>query len=494
MLGSRSSVTVSKRRKKIATCVTIPRDRGQRRENIHITTPIRFTADGAARISVRTIAEAGVIVVTARGRCGRPDVFTFGDLALGRHSAGAETRRPTRRTAEFGRGSVERRADRASAKAGTWSRSSAGQKAGNLGSGEQPTMTAYPNDNARRQRGATTIFLAVLLVALFGFSALVIDLGLALVTKTELQNTSDAGTLAGARELALVYKEKGQYTSYKDYTLSSSDKARIQSKMSSITQANTAAGETVSILASDVVYGTYDNSTGTIKAQEKGVKAVELKSRRDETINGELQLSTARVLGIPTLGVDATSAAALSPLGTVPAGYGEIPIGISSYWFDSHSCENDRTIKFYPTGSMDGCAGWHTFEEMPANASRLKTILNGLEAGTYSSPETTAGETYYNFTGGAVASRFPDMKSLYDAKKDANGDWLVTVPVYQQNSCSNPNGSTLIIGFAKARVYGIETAPSSTILAEVQCGIVEEGQGGGPNDYGTLYGLPGMVR
>ena len=57
------------------------------------------------------------------------------------------------------------------------------------------------------ERGAVAIIMAVAIVALVGIAALAIDIGSALVTKAELQNVSDAGTLAGTRELAIIYKE-----------------------------------------------------------------------------------------------------------------------------------------------------------------------------------------------------------------------------------------------------------------------------------------------
>lgn len=53
----------------------------------------------------------------------------------------------------------------------------------------------------RRQRGALVIMLAASLVALFGFLALVIDLGRTYLVRTELQNAADAAALAGAKEL-----------------------------------------------------------------------------------------------------------------------------------------------------------------------------------------------------------------------------------------------------------------------------------------------------
>ena len=355
-------------------------------------------------------------------------------------------------------------------------------------------MDSKHGTDRRSERGVFVIFAAIAIVALLGICAMVIDIGMGLVTKSELQNVSDASTLAGARELAKIYDSYGPYVSYKDHALTSAEKSQIQSKMATYASANKAAGAPVSILASDIVYGKWYNATGTVKAADKGVKAVSLKSRKDETANGALSTWMARAIGVNTLSVSATSGAGLSPLGTVPAGYGEIPIGISQHWFEMHSCETSRQIKFYPTGDEAGCAGWHTFTEYPASSAELKTVLNGLQSGSFTAPATTAGQTYYNFTGGAVASRFSDMKSLYDAKKVGNGDWLVTVPVYQDTSCANPSGSTLVVGFAKARIYGVTEAPSKSIQAEVQCDVVTAGGGNGPNDFGTLYGSPGMVQ
>lgn len=53
----------------------------------------------------------------------------------------------------------------------------------------------------RHQRGAVAIMFGLLVFLLFGFMALVIDLGRTYVVRTELQNASDAAALAGAQKL-----------------------------------------------------------------------------------------------------------------------------------------------------------------------------------------------------------------------------------------------------------------------------------------------------
>lgn len=356
------------------------------------------------------------------------------------------------------------------------------------------TLPRFAATGRRGERGAVGILLAVVIVAMLGVAAFVIDIGRGLVTQAELQNAGDAGTLAAARELSLIYQALPSTTSNRTYELTSADKARILGKASEWTSQNEAGNVPVSLLASDLVYGTYDTATGAITPSSTGVRAISLRARRDASANGVLQTTLGRVLGINELSVRATAAAALTALGTLPPGAGDIPVGISSYWFENHECGPDSTIKFYPTGSMDGCAGWHTFDDYPANAHKLGTILNGLRSGAYESPETTAGETTYNFIGGSVAVRFNEMKALYDANKDADGNWSVLVPVYQSSNCSNPSGPITIVGFARARIFSVKTAPSMSITANVECGVVDIGSGNGPNDYGVLFSRPAMVQ
>ncbi|MFN2428232.1 MAG: hypothetical protein ABR587_17490, partial [Candidatus Binatia bacterium] len=105
--------------------------------------------------------------------------------------------------------------------------------------------------------------------------------------------------------------------------------------------------------------------------------------------------------------------------------------------------------------------------------------------------------THYNFTGGTVASRFSDMRSLYESKKDAAGNWTVTIPVYESSNCSNPSGPILIVGFARATIYEVVDAPENTISAHVECGIFDAGvlgEGGGANDFGTLVATPLVIQ
>jgi hypothetical protein len=130
--------------------------------------------------------------------------------------------------------------------------------------------------------------------------------------------------------------------------------------------------------------------------------------------------------------------------------------------------------------------------------------LKGLQNGTFQSPETTAGITQFDFSGGTHSSpTFDEMKALFDQMKVLNdgvidndtdsGTWTTAVPVYDSNDCSNPNNVITIVGFATVKIWQVSGPPSHTIWADVLCDNVEPGRGSG-GLYGTKGSIPGLVQ
>ena len=103
-------------------------------------------------------------------------------------------------------------------------------------------------------------------------------------------------------------KELAPGVSYKSYTLTSTDQARIRDKASEFSLANQAGKTSVSIVNADLVMGTYDPASGEITPTNTGVRAVSLRTRRDEVANGELPVALASVMGIQSVAIRATSA------------------------------------------------------------------------------------------------------------------------------------------------------------------------------------------
>ena len=273
-------------------------------------------------------------------------------------------------------------------------------------------------------RGVAAPVIAVLLVVLIAMASFVTDLGFAWVTKNELQNIADAAALAGTRQLGLVYE--GLTPQERENTsriLTSDEKARIVTAVLTVGSLNKAGGKDGITIetTSDVSLGTWNFATKTLTHTLVRPTAVTVTVRRDQKANGPIATVFATVIGHSELQVRATGTAALGPLGSMPPGAAGFPVGISKRWFEEGRQCGD-SIKFHPTGTLEGCAGWHTFTEGPASASGLKKILTGLRNDTYDSPEIIAGQTQLEFSGGSLSSVFDEMKALYEAKKrSSNG-------------------------------------------------------------------------
>ena len=342
------------------------------------------------------------------------------------------------------------------------------------------------------QKGAVVIFIAVAMVLLLGFAALAVDIGYMLVAKNELQNIADAAALAATRQLGVFYEDM-TYEEQQGYTCDPEDIVPIPVNLA---QQNRAAGMGITILYSDVVIGRWNSSTHTLSPTLDQPDAIRVTARRDAGANGPITTFFARILGIDTAAISADATAALTGQSTAGPGELEIPVGISRQWFQEGFC--DQPIKFYPTGGMEGCAGWHTFDSWPSNASKLREILEGMtpEDPDFIAPETIAEDSQFVFIGGNLATAFDEMEALYDAKKDADGNWETLVVVYDRDDCSNPTGNITIVGFATAIITGVNGSsddPPHTIFAHVICENVEFGRGSGGN-YGTYGSIPGLVE
>lgn len=349
----------------------------------------------------------------------------------------------------------------------------------------------------KNEKGVVAIIVAISLVMFIGFTALAVDIGYLMVTRNELQNVADAAALAATRQLGVIYKDM----SYEEQRASVCDPATIVTVANAVALQNQAGGMNITIDAADVVIGQWDTETRVLTPTLNQPNAVRVIARKDNNANGPITTFFAGVLGINTADVTAFATAALTGQKTAESGRLPLPVGISNAWFQPDSC--DQLIKFYPTGTLEGCAGWHTYTTSPSSAAKLRNILDGLTNGTYRSPEVIAGETQFVFTGGTVASAFPDMVELFDAMKGLNDDfldadndpntWTTAIPVYDMDNCSNPHGAITIVGFATATIYEVTTCPEKTIGAQVKCEYVAPGRSGGGN-FGTLGDVPKLVE
>jgi Flp pilus assembly protein TadG len=360
------------------------------------------------------------------------------------------------------------------------------------------------------ESGVSIVLFAIFLFVIIGIVALAVDIGYLLAGRNELQNAADAAALAATRKLGSIYEPKS-YSEQQSYVCDPND---IVPVAQAAAQSNSAAGESVTVLAQDVVIGNWDASAKVLTQTYNQPDAVRVTTRRDSSVvAGTISTFFARIFNIHSVPVSATATAALTGESTVAEGGLPLPLGIPRRWFQNPNfCGS--SINFYPPcnnepcTSAEGCAGYHTYTSSPASSSRLaKTIMPGIWQGTFNSPETIANQTSFEFTGGTLANLmnppnypfitlFDQMKVINSKPLDADNDsntWTTKVVVYDSDTCANPNQALLVIGFATVKITNVIGPPNPTVQGEVMCDFVDPGRGSG-GEYGTKGSIPGLVQ
>jgi len=351
------------------------------------------------------------------------------------------------------------------------------------------TRRLKPLDNSR---GAVAVMVAIMLTVLLAMAAAALDIGHALVARNELQNSADAGALAGARALGILY-EGMTPAAMGTYQLSGGDAATITTAVQTTAVLNAAAGVNVTVNAGDVQIGLWNSATRTMTPTVNQPRSVRVITRRDGTANGPISTFLAGVIGMTSMNVRAVATAELTAIGSTPPAALDLPVAISQLFFTQYGCGD--SIMLYPSnGNPQSCAGFTTFDQTPSNNAAMLAIINGMINGSYQTPSTTAGTSQLNFTNGTLSNPTWDaLVNLFNTKKDANGVWDALVAVYQGSAC-NPSGAIPIIGYANIRITNIHGQPGATIVGNVSCPLFQGGGVGGGPAFGVFTTLPGLVE
>ncbi len=368
-------------------------------------------------------------------------------------------------------------------------------------------------DMVKNKKGSVTVVVALMLITLIGFAAFAIDVGYMMVTRNELQNVADSAALAATRKLALLYKDPA-YAALPladQPSYANEHRSEIVSYAATVTTFSPAvkvAGQSFTFSDADFVLGHWDPaaSTFTPAAISPAISpnAVKVAARRDTAENGPVATFLAGVVGVSSFNAGTIATAALTGPPELPEGALPIPVGISKAWFSDPAVYCDNPIRLYPTNVPGGCAGWHVYDQSPSSANILRNTIDGLTDGSYTSPETTAGVTQYDFSGGNIANALNDLTALFDAKRVLNdgvvdmdtdsATWTTSVPVYDSPDCSNPSGTMTIVGFATIAINKVTAPPlPQEVTAKVVCDKILDVPGGGL-DFGAPGGIPNLVQ
>ncbi len=406
------------------------------------------------------------------------------------------------------------------------------------------------------QLGGAAVLIGVALPLLIGMVALGVDIGYVYATKNELQNIADSAALAATGQLGNIYSGM----SYENQQTYVADPETIVNIAQEVAASYHAGQNLFTINASDVKLGLWDTGNNTFTPTLNQPDAVRVTARRDDDANGPVIASFAKIFEMmgaekpEIVDVRAVATAALTGQSTAEPGDLQLPVGVSTNFFQGASPEAfcGTVIKFSPTKDPDACAGWTTFSDSPASDQKVQKILEDLIENSF----VQAGETEFQFINGDLSegtfeelmTRFQDeghdvdgvydpdypavepnrvssdaarvpiceydgeIKKCLDADVGVEGkhlqyppcsgasgcsgawryahEWETTVVVYDDAEDCTPGKDMPIAGFAQVVVYNVGYPSNKIVAARIRCDYVDSSATRGG---GGNYGRKGPI-
>lgn len=283
-----------------------------------------------------------------------------------------------------------------------------------------------------KERGATTVLVAILLVALMGFSALAVDVGAMYAEKAQLQNGADSAALAIANRCA-----KG---SCGDSTATGSFFA------------NNNANDGTS--GANVTFPSANTVRVVTKAREKG------------SASDGFSLFFARVMGFNTTQINATAEAKWGS----PSGASTLPWTVSECVFEKYLSPT-QLADLKATGNFTGDPiPTHILMRYDENAPAYPgcAAQNGYEPGGFGWLKTTSGCSTDISVGstvqGQTGNTFPTASEC-NALLATIMDQPALIPLFSSATGNGSNATYTLVGFAAFQVTGYKFGgPSVTQL------------------------------
>jgi Flp pilus assembly protein TadG len=360
-------------------------------------------------------------------------------------------------------------------------------------------MDGLRNSIGRLRRdtdGGVAVMAALCLLAFVGIVSLAIDMGHLYTTRNELQNVADAAALAAAGNLMHDYGA-GAVRDAIAAQQAALTVAQRQSQLSGQTAVADADRNDLSLIfgAWDIYKGnpaTAWTEIGSTCSSDSNANAVKITIiRASGTVYGPVSNFFGGILGINTSQVSATAIAYLGYVNEVPTGGVQVPLALPSTGTYSPLASNGRTgwlarlfgpgeavasapktITFRDTGgstvsvnsskkiptspvaALDPNQGYfYTPAANPSHNTVPDTIKNTIAkiytpslTGTSSVPVfvgdiKVGAQIYpaseYPWGSSNMKPMFDNLKTAYNAKKDASGKWRTTLAVHGPLSTSS---------------------------------------------------------
>lgn len=344
--------------------------------------------------------------------------------------------------------------------------------------------------SARKPEGAVSIIFSILLLILFGFAALAVDLGYMAVAKSELQNAADAGARAGALRIYI----NGSGPNW----------ASAQQRAEELSELNPSTGNPVVLLSPpEVGYWNLDARGQSIQSPigytptARDLPAVKVTASRTGTGDGgPISTLFARTLEIESAPSSATSIAIVAGPGYVDQRT-LFPFVMSqcmynTYW-DSASTPPGPVMdkgspKKFTLGShlsdpvcLKNTGTWTSLKDPSTNSNYIRDIINGF--GTPNPvlpPEPIAIGDEIIVASGAMASNY--LATISCLSGEARCRTVTIAVVVNAESGSSPR-ATEVLAFACLKLLSANQG-QKTISVEMTGSCDPPGSGGIGPDYG----------
>ncbi|WP_426990054.1 pilus assembly protein TadG-related protein [Pseudarthrobacter sp. Y6] len=282
------------------------------------------------------------------------------------------------------------------------------------------TRTRRKNDG---ERGAVSVIVALMLVALLGFGAMAVDVGMMYSERTQLRNGADAAALAIAQKCAKSTTHPGCL-----------DPASLAAGF-----ANSNANDGLSNIKSIALDRPGGTVTVTVGSQETG-----------HTPN-QVSLFFARVFGVNTTEVNAPSTVRW---GSPVKGTTAFPITVSICQVRNNT-DIMQLLRLHGTGANPGCFYGPSGAAVEGGFGGLKQDPNSCGAFIDISKSTAGGDTGNNPPPNCEATL-----SSWAADMNTGKDVIILLPIFNKVTGTGTNAIFGLTTFAAFKVAGWKFGPT----------------------------------
>jgi Flp pilus assembly protein TadG len=356
----------------------------------------------------------------------------------------------------------------------------------------------------KRYQGSVLVFVTLGLLAFVGIAAWATETGRAWQTKSQLQAAADSSALAGVASLLIN-------------SFGTVDEAAARAASSAYGPQHDALGTAVTIANADIDVGSWTLGTRIFTPMPGStnpdlVRAVRVRSRRDENVNGSVETILGKALGVDSVPVSTEAVAYWGFAGGGGEGVADLPIAIDCCAVAGSACNlnlcetigdtipnecpltyggTSSCLEFFSTPEQNAC--WTLFDGDSPSISvpgMTDIVQNG-------NPDDIDDPMYLdNGTKTPVVQDIQDKFQELGSDTDADGivdSWFVTLPVVQ---CQNPGDQCAsgtpqeIVGFLCMNIREVLVTPQKLIKGDFVCSsdprCDQEGLGPGGSLIGGL--------